>query len=82
MNEYLQTWQAGETGSSNQQMICALQSTLDATYERVFASAAAEWDRRFRGKDPADACVTVRVSSVRTLRQPHGFPQLAGHGVN
>jgi hypothetical protein len=45
-------------------------------YGRVLASARAQWDRNFEGKDPSDACVSVRISSGKPtagiLKKPAG----------
>jgi hypothetical protein len=52
---------------SDAQLIQCLRRTLDQSYSRMVTIAAREWDRRCRGKDPADACVRVRVSGRRLL---------------
>jgi hypothetical protein len=52
------------------QLISSFRRTLDENYSRMISMAAREWERRCRGKDPADACVRVRVSGRRLLG-PH-----------
>jgi hypothetical protein len=44
------------------QVIAGLRHALDVTYRRFVEAARADWERLI-GSDPADACVTVRVSA-------------------
>lgn len=47
-----------------------LKKVLEKRYGRIRRSAGAEWDRRFAGGDPSDACVSVRISAwSRTLSE-------------
>lgn len=47
----------------------ALMRKLDKIYERLRNRARADWLRSRPGKDPSDACVSVRVECDST----HGF---------
>jgi len=47
----------------SRRLITGLRHALDLNYARVLAAASTQWDRNFGGKDPSDACVTVRISS-------------------
>jgi hypothetical protein len=38
-----------------------LRHVLDRNYRRLLETARADWERFFAGKDPSDACVSVRV---------------------
>jgi hypothetical protein len=42
--------------------IAGLRHALDLRYRRLCEAARADWERLFGSKDPADACVTVRVA--------------------
>ena len=44
------------------EIIAALRHALDTQYRRFCQAARADWERLF-GSDPADTCVTVRVSA-------------------
>jgi hypothetical protein len=44
-------------------LITGLRHALDVNYARVLGAAKERWERYFEGTDPADACVTVRISS-------------------
>jgi hypothetical protein len=45
------------------ELVEGLQRAIDYSYRRLFESAKQEWERRFAGKDPSDACVSVRIES-------------------
>ena len=47
----------------NRRLITGLRNALDMNYARVLASARTQWERNFEGKDPSDACVSVRITS-------------------
>ena len=44
------------------EVIAGLQQALDLKYRRLCEAARSDWERLFGGKDPADACVSVRVA--------------------
>ena len=42
--------------------IAGLRQALDLRYRRLCEAARSDWERLFGDKDPADACVSVRVA--------------------
>lgn len=56
-------------------LIDALRQALDVNWARLLETAQKEWDRNLAGKDPSDACVSVRVSSGDSRKLP---PPCAG----
>ena len=46
------------------EVVAELRHALDLQYRRLCEAARADWERLFRGKDPADACVRVRVAAI------------------
>jgi hypothetical protein len=44
-----------------------LKRAIEISYRRLIESARENWERRFAGQDPADGCVSVRISSTVTL---------------
>ena len=44
--------------------IAGLRQALDLRYRRLCQAARADWERLFGSKDPADACVSVRVTAI------------------
>ena len=60
----------------SRRLITGLRNALDMNYARVLASAKTQWERNFEGKDPSDACVSVRITSGKPragiLKKPVG----------
>jgi hypothetical protein len=52
---------------NSHRLIAGLRHALDVNYERVLAAAQERWERNFAGRDPSDACVSVRISSGKPL---------------
>ena len=49
------------------EIVAELRHALDLQYRRLCEAARADWERLFRGfrgKDPAAACVSVRVAAI------------------
>jgi hypothetical protein len=44
------------------EMIEGLRHALDRNCRRLLKTARADWERLFSGKDPSDACVSVRAT--------------------
>ena len=42
--------------------VAGLERALDKSYARMRERARAAWERHHAGKDPSDACVSVRVT--------------------
>jgi hypothetical protein len=63
MNSDLQTQDA-----DNRRLIDGLRQALDMNYSRLLETAKQQWERNFAGKDPSDACVSVRVTSGDSKR--------------
>jgi hypothetical protein len=54
--------------AENRRLIDALRKALDSNYSRLREAAKEQWDRNFTGKDPSDACVSVRITSGDSKR--------------
>jgi hypothetical protein len=63
MNTSQQTDALSDNIIDSHRLITGLRHALDVNYGRVLASARMQWERNFEGKDPSDACVSVRISS-------------------
>ncbi len=61
---------------ADRQLIDGLQQTLQANYGRLLEAAEKEWESKFAGKDPSDACATVRITTETPVPR-----QLACAGV-
>ena len=76
MNTYPPDYAAFYKGLTNRELIAELQYTLDQDYARIRENASNAWERKYAGKDPADACVSVQISSgipVTTKRNQRGL---------
>ena len=51
----------------SRRLITGLRHALEVNYVRVLATAQAQWEQNFEGKDPSDSCVRVRISSGKPL---------------
>jgi len=49
--------------TENRRLIGALRKALDSNYARLLETGKQQWERNFAGKDPSDACVSVRVTA-------------------
>lgn len=63
MKDCLQKQSKPHGYDSNRVMVEGLQRALEKNYGRILRVAGKEWERRFAGKDPSDACVNIRISS-------------------
>jgi hypothetical protein len=52
----------------NRRLIAGFRQALNITYARLLETVRQEWEHNFAGKDPSDACVSVRVTSGDSLR--------------
>jgi hypothetical protein len=46
------------------EILAGLRQALDFRYRGLCEAARADWERLFPGKDPADACVSVRIAGA------------------
>ena len=46
------------------EIVTGIRSALDSKYRRLCQAARADWERLFGSKDPADACISVRITAV------------------
>jgi hypothetical protein len=53
------------SGADDRELVAAVGRSLDRAYGRFVQTARKEWERRFGGFDPADACVRVRITGAR-----------------
>jgi hypothetical protein len=54
----------------NRRLIDGLRQALDLNHARLLATAKLQWEHDFAGKDPSDACVSVRVTGGDSQRPP------------
>jgi hypothetical protein len=49
-------------------------NAVESNYERLISEARKEWERRFAGSDPSDACVTLWISGINSREFTRRFP--------
>jgi hypothetical protein len=64
-----------EHQAAKYEVIAGLERALDRTYRHLRKTAQRRWESTFTGKDPSDACVSVRIEPAR-----HEKPCLPGAG--
>lgn len=57
------------------ELVEGLQRSIDNRYRRLFESAKQECERRFAGKDPSDACVSIRNDSITAETPAKALPR-------
>jgi len=62
-----QTYDLPQPVIDTRRLIQGLRQALDMNHARLLATAQTRWEQNFAGKDPSDACVTVRISSGKPL---------------
>jgi len=58
----------------SRRLVLGLRHALDVSYERVLSAAKEQWEQHFEACDPANACVSVRITSGKptaaVIRKP------------
>jgi hypothetical protein len=67
MNTSHETPAVADNIINSRRLIAGLRNALDMNYARVLTTARMQWEGNFEGKDPSDACVSVRISSGKPL---------------
>ena len=67
-------------GECSQQFAYSLLRVIEKKYGALISTARKNWERKFAGRDPADLCVTVRISAdesqaERVTRFPRQFSE-------
>ena len=52
----------------------AMLRAVQKNYGRLISEARKQWERKFAGSDPSDACVTVRISGAESPDLARMFP--------
>ena len=52
----------------------AMLQAVEKKYGRLIRAARKEWERKFAGSDPSDACVTVRIGVGESHELARMFP--------
>lgn len=69
MNIPLTSVDVTDARTTDRQLIDGLQQTLHANHARLLEAAKKEWESKFSGNDPSDACVAVRITTDAPVRR-------------
>lgn len=53
-------------GPDSRQIVQTMVRAVEKKHGELISAARKEWERRFAGSDPSDACVTVRISTNKS----------------
>ena len=69
MSQSTSTRDAREQMIDSHRLISGLKHALDVNYAHVINEARSRWERNYAGKDPSDACVSVRITPVDSRKR-------------
>jgi hypothetical protein len=64
---------------TNLEVTLRLQYALDQNYRQILERARNEWERKFAGSDPSDACVSVRIKQPASGSRGDAKPRAGFH---
>jgi hypothetical protein len=84
MNVSLEEVTAFDKHVPMRELVAALQQTLERNHQKILAAALSDWERKYAGKDPADACTSVHIAAPakRTRKSKASFQKLVRRGRN
>lgn len=71
MTVSLEEFAAADKYVPMRELVAALQQTLERNHQKILAAALNDWERKYAGCDPSDACASVHISApVKRTRKP------------
>ena len=70
MNSSSRTSTSPADSSDDCTFISGLRQALNLNHSRMLDVAKNYWERKYAGKDPSDACVSVRINSGKAKKTP------------
>ena len=67
--------------SNDADLTAPLRNALDQKYGQIIGAARKHWERNFGGKDPSDACVSVRISRNPLASPRPSFRRALAYGL-
>ena len=55
------------------ELVATLQQTLERNHQKILAAALSDWERKYAGRDPSDACASGHIAAPASRgrkRQP------------
>ena len=63
MKVSLEEYAAADKNVSMRELVTNLQQTLARNHQKILAAALSDWQSRYAGRDPSDACASVRIAA-------------------
>ena len=87
MNVSLEEFFAADKHVPMRDLVAGLQQTLERNHQKILAAALSDWEQKYAGRDPSDACASVHIAPTpkRTRKATPSFQKLVrrsrnGHG--
>ena len=65
MNLPLEDLTAADKHVPVRELVANLQQTLERNHQKILAAALSDWQRKYAGCDPSDACASVRIAPAK-----------------
>ena len=74
----LEEYAAADKNVPMRELVTNLRQTLERNHQKILAAALGDWERKYAGRDPSDACATVRIAAPapRTRKAKPSFQKL------
>ena len=84
MHLSLEDFPAADKQVPMRDLVAALQQTLERNHQKILAAALSDWEQKYSGRDPSDACASVHIAAPvkRTRKATPSFQKLVRRGRN
>lgn len=78
MNVALEEMPAADKQVPMRELVATLQQTLARNHQKILAAARSDWEQKYAGRDPSDACVSVHIAATpqRARRATPSFGEI------
>lgn len=82
MNVPLEEYAAADKNVPMRELVANLQQTLARNHQKILAAALSDWQRKYAGRDPSDACASVHIAAPapRARKAKPSFQKLVRRG--
>lgn len=63
MTVSLEEFAAADKHVPMRELVASLQQTLERNHQKILAAALSDWERKYAGRDPSDACASVHIAA-------------------
>ena len=84
MNVSLEEMPAANKNVPMRELVATLQETMARNHQKILAAALNDWERKYAGRDPSDACASVHVAAApkRARKTTPSFQKLVRRARN